>query len=186
MITDRTDSDVLGEKPVSVPLCPPRNPQGFTWDRTHSCVLRTAWIMALPICRFVELACTCFQNEFSVICKCFKTKCWGKYLVFKKNELSEQFSGLHNKELRDLYRSPGGVRRVKWRRLRWVGHVARMGETKNVFGFYYRCVLCVLVLMLMLIWCTYRSVRDMSLHIKLSSRWLNIKWHFIIMTVAVS
>jgi len=34
----------------------------------------------------------------------------------------------HNEELNDLYSSPNIVRVIKSRRIRWAGHVARMGE----------------------------------------------------------
>jgi hypothetical protein len=40
---------------------------------------------------------------------------------------------LHNKELRDLYSSPNIIRVIKVRRMRWVGHVARMGEKRNAY-----------------------------------------------------
>jgi hypothetical protein len=40
---------------------------------------------------------------------------------------------LHNEELRDLYSSPSIIRIVKSRRMKWVGHVARMGEKRNVY-----------------------------------------------------
>jgi len=36
---------------------------------------------------------------------------------------------LHNEELNDLYSSPSIVRVIKSRRMRWVGHVARMGKS---------------------------------------------------------
>jgi hypothetical protein len=39
---------------------------------------------------------------------------------------------LHNEELNGLYSSPNIVRVVKSRRLRWAGHVARMGEDRGV------------------------------------------------------
>jgi hypothetical protein len=39
---------------------------------------------------------------------------------------------LHNEELNDLYSLPNIVRVVKSRRMRWAGHVARMGEDKGV------------------------------------------------------
>ena len=35
---------------------------------------------------------------------------------------------LHKEELNDLYCSPNIVLVIKWRRMRWAGHVARMGE----------------------------------------------------------
>jgi hypothetical protein len=38
---------------------------------------------------------------------------------------------LHNGELRDLYSSPSIIRITKSRRMKWVGHVARMGEKSN-------------------------------------------------------
>jgi hypothetical protein len=40
---------------------------------------------------------------------------------------------LHNEELRDLYSSPGIMRIIKSRRMRWAGHVARMGEKRNAY-----------------------------------------------------
>jgi hypothetical protein len=39
---------------------------------------------------------------------------------------------LHNEELSDLYSLPNTVRVVKSRRMRWAGHVARMGEGRGV------------------------------------------------------
>jgi hypothetical protein len=38
---------------------------------------------------------------------------------------------LHNEELHNLYSSPNIIRMIKSRRLRWAGHVARMGEKRN-------------------------------------------------------
>jgi hypothetical protein len=40
---------------------------------------------------------------------------------------------LHNEELRDLYSSPNIIRIIKSRRMRWAGHVARMGEKRIVY-----------------------------------------------------
>ena len=36
-------------------------------------------------------------------------------------------------ELNDLYSSPNIVRMIKWRRMRWAEHVARMGEERGVY-----------------------------------------------------
>jgi hypothetical protein len=38
-----------------------------------------------------------------------------------------------NEELRDLYSSPIIIRIIKSRRMRWAGHVARMGEKRNAY-----------------------------------------------------
>jgi hypothetical protein len=40
---------------------------------------------------------------------------------------------LHNDELHNLYSSPNIVRVIKSRRMRWAGHVARMGEERGVY-----------------------------------------------------
>jgi hypothetical protein len=40
---------------------------------------------------------------------------------------------LHNEELHNLCSSPDIVRKVKSRRMRWVGHAARMGEERKVY-----------------------------------------------------
>jgi hypothetical protein len=41
---------------------------------------------------------------------------------------------LHSEELHKLYSSPN-IRQIKSRRLRWAGHMARMGEERGVKGF---------------------------------------------------
>jgi hypothetical protein len=38
---------------------------------------------------------------------------------------------VHNEELHNLYCSPSVIRIIKSRRMRWVGHVTRMGEKRN-------------------------------------------------------
>jgi hypothetical protein len=40
---------------------------------------------------------------------------------------------LHNEELRDLHSSRSIIRIIKSRRMRWAGHVARIGENRNVY-----------------------------------------------------
>jgi hypothetical protein len=40
---------------------------------------------------------------------------------------------LHNEELQNLYSSPSIIRIIKSRRKRWAGHVARMGQKRNVY-----------------------------------------------------
>ena len=50
----------------------------------------------------------------------------------KWDEVTVEWRKLHNGELSDLYSLPNIVRVVKPRRMRWAGHVARMGEERGV------------------------------------------------------
>jgi len=51
----------------------------------------------------------------------------------RTDEVTEEWRRLHNEELNDLYSSPNIVRVIKSRRMRWAGHVARMGEERGVY-----------------------------------------------------
>jgi hypothetical protein len=51
----------------------------------------------------------------------------------KRDEVTGEWRKLHNEELNNLYSSPDIIRQVKSRRMRWVGHVARMGEERKVY-----------------------------------------------------
>jgi hypothetical protein len=53
----------------------------------------------------------------------------------KRDEVTREWRKLHNEELNDLYSSPTSsiVWVIKSRRMRWVGHVSRMGERRGVY-----------------------------------------------------
>jgi hypothetical protein len=51
----------------------------------------------------------------------------------KGDEVKGQRRKLHSGELHNLYSSPDTNRQIKSRKMRWVGHVARMGEGRNVY-----------------------------------------------------
>ena len=65
-----------------------------------------------------------------------REECWLRVLrrTFgpKRDEVTGEWRKLHNEELSDLYSLPNIVRVVKSRRMRWAGHVARMGEGRGV------------------------------------------------------
>jgi hypothetical protein len=51
----------------------------------------------------------------------------------KWDEVTGEWRKLHNGELRNLYTSPDIIRQIKSRRMRWAGHVARMGDGRNLY-----------------------------------------------------
>jgi hypothetical protein len=51
----------------------------------------------------------------------------------KRDEVTGECSKLHSGELHNLYSSPDIIRQIKSRRMRWAGHVARMGEDRKVY-----------------------------------------------------
>jgi hypothetical protein len=49
----------------------------------------------------------------------------------KRDDVTGDWRKLHNEELHNLYPSPNIIRMIKSRRMRWAGHVARMGKMRN-------------------------------------------------------
>jgi hypothetical protein len=63
----------------------------------------------------------------------FENKVLNRVFGPKKDEIIRGWRKLHNKELHNLYSSPNIIRMIKSRRMRWAGHVARMGEKVNAY-----------------------------------------------------
>ena len=58
-----------------------------------------------------------------------------RIFVPRRDEVTGEWRRLHNGELNDLYSSPNIVRVIKSRRMRWAGHIARIGEERDVYMF---------------------------------------------------
>jgi hypothetical protein len=78
------------------------------------------------ICLLVSSVCTYF------ICTLFKDvrRIFGP----KRDEATGGWRKLHNEELHSLYSSPSSVRVIRARRMRWAGHVVRMGEMRGAYN----------------------------------------------------
>jgi hypothetical protein len=63
----------------------------------------------------------------------FENSVLGKIFGPKRDEVTNERRKIRNEELIDLYCSPNIVWVVKSRRMRWSGHVARMGERRGVY-----------------------------------------------------
>jgi len=57
-----------------------------------------------------------------------------RIFIPRREEVTGEWRRLHNEELNDLYCSPNIVLVIKWRRMRWAGHVARLGEERVCIG----------------------------------------------------
>jgi hypothetical protein len=57
--------------------------------------------------------------------------------VLTRDEVTGEWRKLHNEELRDFYSSPSIIRIIKARRIRWAGHVARMGRREMRIGYWW-------------------------------------------------
>ena len=55
----------------------------------------------------------------------------------RRDEVTEEWRKLHNEELNDLYSSPYIIRVIKSKRMRWAGHVARMGRGEVYTGYWW-------------------------------------------------
>jgi hypothetical protein len=53
----------------------------------------------------------------------------------KSDKVTGEWMKLHSEELHNLYSFPDIIRQIKSRRMRWAGHVARMGEEGKVYKF---------------------------------------------------
>jgi hypothetical protein len=54
----------------------------------------------------------------------------------KKDEVTGEWRKLHDEELHNLYSSPNFIKQIKSGRMKWEGHVARMGEERKVYMFF--------------------------------------------------
>jgi hypothetical protein len=63
----------------------------------------------------------------------FENRVLRRIFGLKRDEVTGEWKKLHNEKLHILYSSPSIIRQVKSRRMRWVGHVAHMGEERKVY-----------------------------------------------------
>jgi hypothetical protein len=61
----------------------------------------------------------------------FENRVLRRIFAARRDEVTREWKKIQNEELNDLYSSPNIVRVIKSRRMRWAGHVARMGEEET-------------------------------------------------------
>jgi hypothetical protein len=73
------------------------------------------------------------KNLILICCSLLRNRVLRRIFGPKRDEVTGEWRKLHNEELNGLYSLPNIVRVIKSRRLRWAGHVARMGEGRSVY-----------------------------------------------------
>ena len=63
----------------------------------------------------------------------FKNRVLRRIFGPKRNKVTREWRKLYNEEFNDMYSSPNIVRVIKSRRMKWAGHVGRMGERRGVY-----------------------------------------------------
>jgi hypothetical protein len=67
----------------------------------------------------------------------FENRVLRRIFVPKRDEVTGEWRKLHNEELHNLYSSPDIIKQVKSKRMKWAGHVARMGEERKCTRFWW-------------------------------------------------
>jgi hypothetical protein len=73
------------------------------------------------------------QSSFLISLKVFDNRVPRRLFGPKRNEETGGSRKLHNEERCNLYSSPSIIRMIKSSRMRWAGHVTRIGEKRNAY-----------------------------------------------------
>ena len=66
--------------------------------------------------------------------RAFENRVLRRILGPKRDEVTGEWRKVHNEGLNDLYSLPNIFRVIQSRRMRWAGHVARIGEGRGMYG----------------------------------------------------
>ncbi|KAJ4427543.1 hypothetical protein ANN_25191 [Periplaneta americana] len=100
-----------------------------SWDSSAVRIYKTVILPVVPYgCETWTLT---LREEHRL--RVFENKVLRKIFGAKKDEVTGEWRKLHNTELHALYSSADIIRNIKSRRLKWAGHVARMGESRNAY-----------------------------------------------------
>ena len=64
----------------------------------------------------------------------FENKMFRRIFGAKRDKITGEWRKLYNIELHALYCSPNIIKKLKSRRLKWAGHVARMEQSRKSFS----------------------------------------------------
>ncbi|KAJ4446767.1 hypothetical protein ANN_13464 [Periplaneta americana] len=132
----------LRENPAKTSTCPDResNPGQLVsrLDALSTGVVISVHYGASTVCSLaqfypLDINCAAGVGGRNQRLRVFENKVLRKIFGAKRDEVTGKWRKLHNAELHALYSSPDIIRNIKPRRLRWTGHVARIGESRNAY-----------------------------------------------------
>jgi hypothetical protein len=89
-------------------------------------------IIIFPVVQYGCETCSLTLREEHRL-RMFENRVLRRIFGLERDEVMGGWRKLHDEELHDLYSSPSIIRIIKSRRMRWVGHVAPMGEKRNAY-----------------------------------------------------
>ncbi|KAJ4450327.1 hypothetical protein ANN_01747 [Periplaneta americana] len=95
--------------------------------------MKNKWLKAFKSLKTTSASSNGAANKEAEKLRAFENKVLRKIFWAKRDEVTGVWRKLHNTELHALYSPPDIIRNIKSRRLRWAGHVARMGESRNAY-----------------------------------------------------
>jgi hypothetical protein len=116
------------------------------WSQAMRAIIRCKILASSLLSKNIKLMCTelIFYLLFCMGVKLGRLY-WGRNVgalrrIFgpKRDEVTGEWRKLHNEELKDTYGSKNIVRVIKSRKMRWTGHVARMGRDEVHTSFFVR------------------------------------------------
>ena len=94
-------------------------------------------VVCLPVCYLLLFFCGSKTWSLTLredhMLRVLENRVLRKIFGPKRDEVTGEWRRLHNEEFNDLYCSPNIIRVTESRRVRWAGHVGRMGERRGAF-----------------------------------------------------
>ena len=96
-------------------------------------VILSAWFLQFYLLILFRRLGLQFAVYLFLLCRVFENMVLRRIYGHRTEEVTREWRRLHNEELNHLYSSPNIVRVIISRRMRWAGHVARIGEERVVY-----------------------------------------------------
>jgi hypothetical protein len=102
--------------------------------RSQNIKIKIYKIVILPVLCLCKTWSLALREEHTL--RVFENRMLRRIFGPKREEVAGGWRRLRNEELHNLYVSPNIIKVIKSRRMRWVGHVALIGEIRNAYNIF--------------------------------------------------